>query len=145
MSMSASIMPASNSLDGGSSTSLDLLSSESLVVAGSREKLREDMSKSARDLVESGDVVCGVTVNVRDHVLVVWSEEHKHYAVYTTGYVTKVEKNRVLSRLTYRYPFDHLSHRLQKREDWTRNFRSVILRTISTQFTTMTVVHFPGT
>jgi hypothetical protein len=38
-----------------------------------------------------------------------------------------------------------LEHRLRKREDWTRNFRSVILRPILAQFTTMTVVHFPGT
>jgi hypothetical protein len=36
-------------------------------------------------------------------------------------------------------------HRLRKREDWTRNFRSFILRPILAQFTTMTVVHFPGT
>jgi hypothetical protein len=39
---------------------------------------------------------------------------------------------------------DALSHRLRKREDWTRNFRSFILRPILAQFTTMTVVHFPG-
>jgi hypothetical protein len=38
-----------------------------------------------------------------------------------------------------------LIHRLRKRKDWTRNFRSVILRPISAQFTTMTVVHFQGT
>jgi hypothetical protein len=36
-------------------------------------------------------------------------------------------------------------HKLRKREDWTRNFRSFILRPILAQFTTMTVVHFPGT
>jgi hypothetical protein len=38
-----------------------------------------------------------------------------------------------------------IQHRLRKKEDWTRNFRSVILRPISAQFTTMNVVHFPGT
>jgi hypothetical protein len=38
-----------------------------------------------------------------------------------------------------------LTHRLRNREDWTRNVRSVILRPISAQFTTMTVVHFQGT
>jgi hypothetical protein len=38
-----------------------------------------------------------------------------------------------------------LNHRLRKRGDWTRNFRSFILRPILAQFTTMTVVHFPGT
>jgi hypothetical protein len=37
------------------------------------------------------------------------------------------------------------THRLRKKEDWTRNFRSVILQPISAQFTTMTVVHFLGT
>jgi hypothetical protein len=36
-------------------------------------------------------------------------------------------------------------HRLRKREDWTRKFRSVILRPIWAHFTTMTVVHFPST
>jgi hypothetical protein len=40
---------------------------------------------------------------------------------------------------------DALNHRLRKREDWTRNFRSFIRRPILAQFTTMTVVHFPGT
>jgi hypothetical protein len=38
-----------------------------------------------------------------------------------------------------------MNHRLRKREDWTRIFSSFILRPISAQFTTMTVVHFPGT
>jgi hypothetical protein len=36
-------------------------------------------------------------------------------------------------------------HKLREREDWTWNFRTVILRPISAMFTTMTVVHFPGT
>jgi hypothetical protein len=38
-----------------------------------------------------------------------------------------------------------MSHRLRKREDCTRNFGSFILRPILAQFTTLNVVHFPGT
>jgi hypothetical protein len=56
------------------------------------------------------------------------------------------EMERVLEKIRVfnaRYSSE-FKHRLRKREDRTRNFRSFILRPISSQFISMTVAHFLG-
>jgi hypothetical protein len=49
------------------------------------------------------------------------------------------------NRSAIHYDFCKIGHGLRKKEDWTRNFRSFILRTILAKFTTMTIVHYLDT
>ncbi len=75
-------MPASHSSGNLAGSNSDLCAE---MVERDRERMQHEMTKSVNALVDAGEVVVGPVLSVRDRVLVFWSEEHNHYAVYTSA------------------------------------------------------------